>query len=208
MSLDNFSPSEAQAPTIVVAPGGLTSAPGLARLSRRLTDAGFSVVVMPFDAKGLEAGTAALLDLLASVAGAKILVGHGYGGMLITHAGCVDRDTQALVFVGALAPERGESAEALLAGTRGALIGGDAVSTFNADPAWKHLPAWFVYGEADETIPARVHAWMAMRAGAVVTTIVPAAGHDLIADQPVEVLRAIRQAVDATTAQVPNLDAD
>ena len=207
-SFENLSASEAEAPTIVIAPGCLTSAVGLARLSRRLTDAGFAVAVMPLDATSLEADSAALLALLAPIKGPKILVGHGYGGMLISNAGCVDRDTQALVFVAALAPEVGESIDDLIADVPAAAVGGDLGARFAGDPAWKHLPTWFVYGEADAAIPPTFHAWMAARAGAVATTIVPAAGHDLIAEQPVEVLRVIRQAIDATIVQVPNPDAD
>ena len=57
-SFEDLSPSEAEAPAIVVTPGELTAAAGLTRLSRRLSDAGFSVVVMPLDAKGVETDTA------------------------------------------------------------------------------------------------------------------------------------------------------
>ena len=201
-SFDNPSPSEAEAPTIVMTPGGLTSTAGLARLSRRLTDAGFSVIVMPLDVRGIETDTAVLLELLASIDGSKIVVGHGYGGMLISHAGCVERETRALVFVAAFAPEYGESIADLMADSPGAGVSSDPGGRFTGDPAWRHLPAWFVYGAADEAIPPTLHAWMAARAGAVATTVVPGAGHDLIAEQPVEVLRVIRQAVDATIAQM------
>src|SRR3984957_13542858 len=207
-SFENLPPCEAGTPAIVVTPGDLTSAAGLTRLSRRLTDAGFSVIVMPLDAKGVDTDTAALLALLASVDGPKILVGHGYGGMLISHAGCVERATQALVFVAALAPEYGESITDLMVDAPGTGVGGDPAGRFTGDPAWRHLPTWFIYGDVDEAIPPTLHAWMAARAGAVATTVVPGAGHDLIAEQPVEVLRVIRQAVDATMARVPRQSTD
>jgi|ERR1700722_1941518 len=203
-SFEDLSPSKAEVPAIVVTPGELTSAAGLTRLSRRLTDAGFSVIVMPLDAKGVEADTTVLLELLASIRGPKILVGHGYGGMLISHAGCVEHGTQALVFVAAFAPELGEAIVDLMPDAPGTGVCGDPGGRCTTDPAWKRLPTWFVYGEADEVIPPTVHAWMAARAGAVVTAVVPAASHDIIAEQPVEVLRAIRQAVDATIAQEPD----
>ena len=141
---------------------------------------------------------------MASIGGPKILVGHGYGGMLISHAGCVERGTRALVFVAAFAPDCGESIADLMVDAPGTGAGGDPGGLFTADPAWKHLPTWFVYGEADTVIPPTLHAWMAARAGAVASAVVPGAGHDLIAEQPVEVLRVIRQAVDATMAQQPN----
>ncbi len=39
-----------------------------------------------------------------------------------------------------------------------------ALNEASANPAWKTIPAWFVYGEKDKNIPAQVQAFMAERA--------------------------------------------
>lgn len=59
-----------------------------------------------------------LSDILDSIGGSTILVGHSYGGMVITEAGRHD-SVSALVYVAAFAPDQGESAWDLANGVPG-----------------------------------------------------------------------------------------
>ena len=64
----------------------------------------------------LEGDVAAVHLVLDQLTGPVVLVGHSYGGVIITEAG--NHETvAALVYVGAFAPDTGESVNSLLAGT-------------------------------------------------------------------------------------------
>jgi pimeloyl-ACP methyl ester carboxylesterase len=76
------------------------------------------------------------------------------------------------------------------------------------DPAWKLLPSWFVYGDADEVIDPALHARLAARAGAVETVVASGGTHELMVSCPGDVLRVIGMAVGATIAQVPDITPD
>lgn len=50
--------------------------------------------------------------------------------------------------------------------------------------AWKRIPSWFVYGDQDRNIPAAALAFMAERANARKTTVVPGASHVVMVSHP------------------------
>ncbi|HEY7135900.1 MAG TPA: alpha/beta hydrolase [Acidimicrobiia bacterium] len=66
-------------------------------------------------------------------------------------------------------------------------------------PAWKHLPSWFVFGEADLNIPAALERYLAERAGARGTREVAGASHALMVSRPDAVAAMIVEAVTALT---------
>ena len=68
-----------------------------------------------------------------------------------------------------------------------------------AEPAWRTLPSWFVFGEDDRNIPAELIRFMAERAGARAATEVPGASHALAVSHPVTVAETIIAAVRATS---------
>ncbi|MEO6997611.1 MAG: alpha/beta fold hydrolase, partial [Terracoccus sp.] len=57
--------------------------------------------------------SSALRDLLASISGPVVLVGHSYGGAVITDAATGSSQVKALVYLDAFAPDGGEPAIAL-----------------------------------------------------------------------------------------------
>ena len=57
--------------------------------------------------QGLRYDSAYLADFLRSIAGPIILVGHSYGGAVITNAATGNPEVKALVYVNAFAPARG-----------------------------------------------------------------------------------------------------
>ncbi len=63
--------------------------------------------------KNLSGDSSALRDLLASISGPVVLVGHSYGGAVITDAATGSSQVKALVYLDAFAPDEGEPAIAL-----------------------------------------------------------------------------------------------
>jgi pimeloyl-ACP methyl ester carboxylesterase len=51
-------------------------------------------------------------------------------------------------------------------------------------PLWKELPSWFLFGQADRSIPAAVHEFMAGRARSRRTVAVPGASHAVAVSHP------------------------
>lgn len=45
------------------------------------------------------------------------------------------------------------------------------------NPSWKTIPSWLIYGDEDRNIPAGSHAFMASRAEARSTVVIPGASH-------------------------------
>ena len=56
------------------------------------------------------------------------------------------------------------------------------------------MPSWFVYGDADQCIPAATHDFMAQRAGAKRTVIIRGASHAVMVSHPIEVANLIELA--------------
>jgi len=85
---------------------------------------GYHVSVVQEPLTGLSDDVAATKRVLDQQDGPVILVGHSYGGVIITEAGA-DPKVRALVYVAALQPEVGESANQLAASKPGTVPGTD-----------------------------------------------------------------------------------
>ncbi|MBD8079024.1 alpha/beta fold hydrolase [Cellulosimicrobium arenosum] len=68
-----------------------------------------------------------------------------------------------------------------------------------ADPAWRSVPSWFVYGELDQNIPAETVRFLAERAGSRGTTEIPGASHALSVSRPDAVAKVVLDAVQAVS---------
>jgi len=68
------------------------------------------VVAIANPLRSLAGDAAYVRDVIQSIEGPVVLVGHSYGGMVITEAAARNDDVVALVYVAAFAPEQGESA--------------------------------------------------------------------------------------------------
>ena len=76
------------------------------------------------------AGDAAYVrDVIGAIGGPIVLVGHSYGGFVITEAAAGDDSVVALVYVGAFAPDHGESAFQLSTMFPGSSLG-DALTAY------------------------------------------------------------------------------
>jgi pimeloyl-ACP methyl ester carboxylesterase len=101
------------APTIVLVHGAFAESSSWDRVIRHLEDAGHDVIAAANPLRGLAADAQAVTDLVSTIDGPVLLVGHSYGGMVITNVDAKAGDIAGLVYVAAFAPEPGESAFAL-----------------------------------------------------------------------------------------------
>jgi pimeloyl-ACP methyl ester carboxylesterase len=92
---------------------------------KRLQNEGYPVVAPAVPLRGLSSDTDYLADYLKTVSGPIVLVGHSYGGSVITQAAAGNSHVTALVYVAAFAPDKGETASALTAKFPGSHISDD-----------------------------------------------------------------------------------
>lgn len=99
-------------PTIVLVHGAFVDGSGWAGVHAILRGQGYPVVVVQHPTASLAEDVAATRRAIADCEGEVVLVGHSYGGVVITEAG-TDPKVSALVYVAAFAPDRGESVSSL-----------------------------------------------------------------------------------------------
>ena len=75
---------------------------------------GYEVVAAPNPLRGVSSDAAYISSILNTIDGPIILVGHSYGGAVITNAANGNQSVKALVYVAAFAPDTGESVATLL----------------------------------------------------------------------------------------------
>ena len=98
---------------IVLVHGGFVDGSGWQGVYQVLRQDGYDVTIVQNPTISLEGDVAATKRVLSAQAGPAILVGHSYGGAVITEAG--NHPTVAgLVYIAAFAPDRGESVAALI----------------------------------------------------------------------------------------------
>jgi len=109
-------------PSIVLVHGAWADASSWNGVAARLNREGFSVLAAPNPLRGVAADAAYVASFVSQrVAGPVVLVGHSYGGVVITNAaGRVDT-AEALVYVNAFIPAEGESIFGILGGSGSAL---------------------------------------------------------------------------------------
>jgi pimeloyl-ACP methyl ester carboxylesterase len=88
--------------------------PGSAKNFRILKKDGYNVTIVQNPLTSLAADVTATQNVLADQNGPVVLVGHSYGGMVITQAGN-DAKVKSLVYISAYVPDEGENLGALLA---------------------------------------------------------------------------------------------
>ncbi len=231
-------------PTVVLVHGAFAESSSWNGVIDLLLAEGYPVVSAANPLRSLAGDAADLASLLASIDGPVVLVGHSYGGLVISDAAANAANVASLVYVCAFAPEAGETAFELSGRFPGSTLGAalappvalpdggqdlyidatkfhdqfaadvpveettrmcatqrpvtaTALNDAAGDPAWKHIPSWFVYGDLDLNIPAALHAFMAERAGAKATVAIPGGSHVVMISQPQVVTEVILAAIDA-----------
>jgi len=231
-------------PTIVLVHGAFADSASWNRVIDPLVAKGHRVIAAANPLRSVRSDADSVAGLLKTIDGPVVLVGHSYGGSVISEAAEGAANVKALVYVSAFAPDEGESALGLTGKFPGSTLpptlappvklsgGGNDLyilqakfhDQFAADvpdadaklmaagqrpiadtalgeastaPAWKHVPAWFIYGDADKNIPPVALKFMADRAKSRGTTVVKGASHVVMVSHALAVAGMIEKAATA-----------
>jgi pimeloyl-ACP methyl ester carboxylesterase len=100
-------------PAVVLVHGGFVDGSGWEGVYKLLTKDGYNVSIVQNPTLSLANDVAATKRIIARQKGPVILVGHSYGGVVITEAGN-DPKVAGLVYIAAFAPDKGESVATLI----------------------------------------------------------------------------------------------
>jgi pimeloyl-ACP methyl ester carboxylesterase len=117
-------------PTIVLEHGAWADASSWDGVIQRLQQAGYTVDAPPNPLRGLSYDSTYLADYLAAISGPIILVGHSYGGAVITNAATGNPNVKALVYVDAFIPAQGETLLQLINAQPGSCLAGNPADVF------------------------------------------------------------------------------
>jgi len=106
-------------PSIVLVHGAWADTSSWDGVIKRMQADGYTVYAPSNRLRGLPYDSAYLADFLHSISGPIVLVGHSYGGAVITNAATGDPQVKALVYVDAFAPAQGQTLAQLLASSPG-----------------------------------------------------------------------------------------
>ena len=95
-------------PSVVLVHGAFADSSSWNGVIERLTARGIRVTAVANPLRGLMSDSAYLADILEQIPGPVVLVGHSYGGGVISNAAHAATNVVALVFVAAFAPDEGE----------------------------------------------------------------------------------------------------
>ena len=105
--------SELATPTVVLVHGGFVDGSGWEGVYKILKKDGYNVTIVQNPTLSLADDVAVTRRAIAAQPGPVLLVGHSYGGVVITEAG-TDPKVAGLVYVAAFAPDKGESVLSLI----------------------------------------------------------------------------------------------
>jgi pimeloyl-ACP methyl ester carboxylesterase len=101
-------------PTIVLVHGAWADASSFGAVITKLQAAGYTVCAPPNELRSLASDARVISTFVKTIHGAVVLVGHSYGGAVISVASVGNPNVKALVYVDAFAPDAGESPLSLL----------------------------------------------------------------------------------------------
>jgi pimeloyl-ACP methyl ester carboxylesterase len=146
-------------PTIVLVHGAWADSSSWDGVVGRLQSDGYAVDVFPTPLRGLAGDSDYLRDYLGSINGPIVLVGHSYGGAVITDAAAGNASVKELVYIDAFAPDQGQSVSQLV-GATSVVANPDPTKVFSfvpatsPDPDLYVLPSVFVSSVAND-VPAK-----------------------------------------------------
>ena len=125
--------------TVVLVHGAFADASGWSGVIERLQGAGLVAIAPPNPLRGVAHDSAYITSFLGQIPGKVLLVGHSYGGVVITNAASTAKNVVGLVYVAAFAPDEGEGLLQLASDSRDSIL----VSALN--------PYQYPAGGGDET---------------------------------------------------------
>jgi pimeloyl-ACP methyl ester carboxylesterase len=121
-------------PTVVLVHGAWADSGSWDQVVARLQRQGYPVIAFPTPLRSLPDDSAYLAAFLSSVPGPIVLVGHSYGGAVVTNAATGNEHVKALVYVDAFLPDEGETLGELLGTPPGSCVLGDPLQIFDLRP--------------------------------------------------------------------------
>ena len=119
-------------PTVVLEHGAWANGASWNAVVQRLQADGYTVDVPPNPLQGLAYDPAYLADFLHTITGPIVLVGHSYGGAVITNAATGNPQVKALVYVDAFIPNQGQTIGELVTKVPGScVVAADPTTIFN-----------------------------------------------------------------------------
>lgn len=115
--------SKGSKPTVVLVHGAFADSSSWNGVIKKLKEDGYPVMAAANPLRGLSSDAASVKNLLASINGPVVLVGHSYGGAVISNAAHGADNVKALVYADAFLPAKGESANELISKFEGSVIG-------------------------------------------------------------------------------------
>ena len=101
---------DAPKPTIVLVHGAFAGSSSWNSVVTDLTNDGYKVIAVANPLRSVKGDAAYVASLVRTISGPVVLVGHSYGGEVVSVAAADQANVKALVFVAGFAPEVGESA--------------------------------------------------------------------------------------------------
>jgi pimeloyl-ACP methyl ester carboxylesterase len=101
--------ASATKPTVVLVHGAWADSSGWNAVVTRLREKGYPVFAPANPLRSLHGDSAYIASILETIEGPIVLVGHSYGGSVITNAAEGNPNVKALVYIAGFAPEVGES---------------------------------------------------------------------------------------------------
>ena len=126
-------------PSVVLVHGAWADTSSWSSVIKHLQDEGFTAYAFANPLRGLASDSAYLASFLSTISGPIILVGHSYGGAVITNAATGNSNVKALIYIDAFAPDNGESLGSLSSvppppGQPASCLSGDPTQIFNFVP--------------------------------------------------------------------------
>lgn len=100
-------------PTVVLVHGAFADASSWNGVIKKLEKDGYPVVAVANPLRSVKSDGDYVRRIVDGIKTPVVLVGHSYGGSVISEAATTDGKVKSLVFVAAFAPEKGESAASL-----------------------------------------------------------------------------------------------
>jgi pimeloyl-ACP methyl ester carboxylesterase len=128
------STAPAPKPTIVLVHGAWADNSSWNAVVERLQALGYTVDAPPNPLRGVSSDSAYLSDFLSTISGPIVLVGHSYGGFVITNAATGNKQVKALVYDDAYIPAPGDTTMSLTGAKPGSCLAVDPSTVLNFVP--------------------------------------------------------------------------
>lgn len=115
--------AEPAKPTIVLVHGAFADSSSWHGVVASLKKGGYTTIAVANPLRSVSNDARVVSDVVASIAGPVVLVGHSYGGQVITNAAQGRENIKSLVYVAAFAPDAGEAAAELASKFPGGTLG-------------------------------------------------------------------------------------